>query len=363
MTTGNINHNTKINEMNITDEFFMVSTSSKGSVVAQSLQKLSEGGVVLVTKSKNEVIGYITKRELVDAVAVGFNPAEMLASQLMNTDFMEVMEDDTVGNLIPLISRRYPNAIVVINYNLKCVGFFSKNDYKDALAALGCYDQSRQPESPEDWRTQGVAMSAMGRTDEAIICYEKSITSYQNKERGWFELARRFEYEKRYKDAALCYDRALSINPNNDDAWMNRGNVYSILRHPNQALQSYTRALSINPENLGALINKGLAHSDVGEVDNAIKCYEKAESIKGETGELWYRKGAAYDKVHKFKEAIKCYERAIKLDNKNEDAWFNKGAALHRRGKEKKAIQCMEMVLKINPNNESAKEAIDICRN
>jgi tetratricopeptide (TPR) repeat protein len=328
MTNGNINHNTKLNEMNITDEFLMVSTNSKGSVVAQSLQKLSEGGVVLVTKSKNEVIGYITKRELVDAVAVGFNPAEMLASQLMNTDFMEVMEDDTVGNLIPLISRRYPNAIVVINYNLKCVGFFSKNDYKDALAALGCYDQSRQPESPEDWRTQGVAMSAMGRTDEAIICYEKSI----------------------------------SINPNNDDAWMNRGNVYSLLRNPNQALQSYTRALSINPENLGALINKGLAHSDVGEVDNAIKCYEKAEIIKGETGELWYRKGAAYDKVHRFKDAIKCYERAIKLDNRNEDAWFNKGAVLHRMGKKKKAIQCMEMVLRINPNNESAKEAIDICR-
>ncbi|WP_455392619.1 tetratricopeptide repeat protein [[Eubacterium] cellulosolvens] len=362
MTTGYINSNTKIYEMTITDEFFMVNQNAKGNVVAQNLQKLSEGGVVLVTKSENEVVGYITRREIVDVVAVGYNPIEMNASQLMNTDFMEVMEENTLGNLMPLISRRYPNAIVVINYDSKCVGFFSKNDYSEALAALGCYDQSRLPESPEDWRTQGIAMSAMGRTEEALRCFENSIVTYHNKERGWFELARRMEYEKRYKDAILCYDQALTINPGNSDAWTNRGNAYSLMRLPNQAVQSYNKALSLEQDNVGALVNKGLALSDLGDVKTAIECYNKVEELKGETAELWYRKGNAYDKVRLHKEAIKCYERAIQLDNSYEDAWFNKGAALHRLGKEKKAIKCMEMVLKINPNNQSAREAIEICR-
>ena len=361
MTTGYITPNTRINEMDITDEFFMVNVNAKGSEVAQNLQNLGDGGVVLVTKGKNEVIGYVTHREIVDAVAVGYNPIDMPATQLMNTDFMEVREDDTLGNLIPLISRRYPNAIVVINYDLRCVGYFSKNDYRDALAALGCYDQSRQPESPEEWRSQGIAMSSSGRTTEALQCFQKSISAYQNQERGWFELARYLEGASRFKDAILCYDQVVTINPNNDDAWMNRGNAYSMLRMPERAVKSFSRAVAANPDNNSALVNLGLAYSDLGEVDKAIVCYKKAEAITGESAELWYRKGNAFDKGQKYKEAIKCYERAIQLNNNYEDAWFNKGAALHMMGKEKKAIKCMQMVLRLNPNNESAKEAITIC--
>jgi tetratricopeptide (TPR) repeat protein len=348
--------------MNITDEFQMLKNDTTGANVAQGLQNLGDGGVVLVTEAENHVVGYITQRELIDAVAVGINVSTIPASQLMNTDFMEVMEDDTLGNLMPLIARRYPNAIIVINYNLKCVGYFSKNDYRDALAALGYYDQSQLPETPEEWRAKGIAMSAAGHTDEALRCFESSIELYPDKERGWFELARTLESGNRLKDAVLCYDRVVVINPNNDDAWINRGNVYSGLRMHERAVQSYNQALLVNPDNVSALINKGLALSDLGKVDMALKSYNQAQALRGESAEIWFRKGNAFDKVKKFKDAVKCYDKAIKLNSNYEDAWFNKGAALHILGKEKKAIECMEIVLKLNPNNTSAREAIAICK-
>jgi tetratricopeptide (TPR) repeat protein len=348
--------------MNITDEFSMVRANAKGEDIAQHLQKLGSDGVVLVTKSEKEVIGYITQRELIDAIAAGINVANIFASQLMNSDFMEVMEDDTLGTIMPRIARRYPNAIVVINFDLKCVGYFSKNDYRDALAALGCYDQSTQPTSPDEWRAKGVAMSAAGHTNEALQCFENSILAYPDKERGWFDLARMLEGSNRLNDAILCYDRVVSINPNNDDAWLNRGNVYSVLRMHDRAVKSFNRALVVNPDNVSAIINKGLALSDLGNIDQAIKCYNKAQSIKGETAEIWFRKGNSFDKVQKHKDAIKCYDKAIKLNTQYVDAWFNKGAALHMIGKEKKAIECMEMVLKLSPGNASAQEAISICR-
>ena len=221
--------------MDITDEFFMVPEIERGNVIAQNLHNLGEGGVVLVRTEDNEVIGYITEREIVNAVATGDNPMDLAATQLMSTDYMEIMGDETLGNVLPLISERYPNAIVVIDIDRRCVGFFSKNDYRDALAGLGCYDKSHEPDTPDEWRTQGIAMSAMGNTTEALQCYEKSLALYQDQERGWFELARSFEMSNRLKDAILCYDRVVSMNPNNDDAWMNRGNVYAVMRIPNQA--------------------------------------------------------------------------------------------------------------------------------
>lgn len=356
-----LDENTKIFEMDITDEFFMVPETEPVNIIAQNLQNLGEGGVVLVRKEENEVIGYITEKDIVTAVATGYNPNELAATQIMSTDFMEIMGDETLGNVLPIISERYPNAIVVIDADRQCVGFFSKNDYRDALAGLGCYDRSHEPDTPEEWRTQGIAMSAMGNTAEALLCYEKSLALYQNKERGWFELARSFEMSNRLKDAILCYDRVVSTNPNNDDAWLNRGNVYAIMRIPNQAIQSYGRALDLNPDNANVLINMGLAFSDMGNIERAISCFDQAEALKGESPELWYRKGNAYDKVGNLKESLKCYERAVQLNPNFEDAWFNKGATHHTLGKDKKAIQSFEEVLKINPHNESAREAIAIC--
>jgi tetratricopeptide (TPR) repeat protein len=357
-----MDENTRIMDMDITDEFFMVTEDEYANTIAQSLQNLGEGGVVLVRRPNNEVVGYITENEIINSVASGFNPSEIMASQLMSTDFMEVMGDETLGNVLPMISEQYPNAIVVIDYNRKCVGFFSKNDYRDALAGMGCYDKSREPSTPDEWRTQGIAMSSMGNIVEALECYENSLALYSDKEKGWFELARTFEMSNRLKDAILCYDRVVSINPNNDDAWVNRGNIYVYLHNPNQAVQSYTRALTINQDNADALINMGLALSDIGNIDRAISCYDQVEVIKGENPELWYRKGNVYDKAKNFKKAIECYERAVELNPNFEDAWFNKGASLHTLGKDKKAIEAFEAVLRINPNNESARDAIQICK-
>ncbi len=358
-----MDQNTKINEMQITDEFILIDATEKVTVVAQNLRQLGEDGVVLVTQNKDQVIGYITYREIVDMVATGESPSNIIASQIMDKDFMEVLGEETLGQVLPIIAERYPNAIVVIDFDRKCIGYFSKNDYRDALAGLGCYDKTHEPETPEEWRTRGIAMSSMGKMSEALNCYEKSLALYSDQERAWFELARNFEGSNRLKDAILCYDRVVSINPNNDDAWMNRGNVYLTLRMPDRAIQSYNHAVTINPHNDGALINLGLAYSDIGNLDKAIQCYENAEALKGENAGLWYRKGNAFDKCEKFKLAIKCYDRAIELESHHEDAWFNKGAALHMLGKDKKAIKCLQEVLRINPNNESAREAITICEN
>lgn len=362
MSGAYLDKETKISDMDITDEFFMVGSNEQGNNVAQNLQNLNEGGVILVTKGQNEVVGYITEKEIVNTVASGYNPLELPASRIMNTDFMEVMGDESLGEVLPLISERYPNAIVVIDYNRRCIGYFSKNDYKDALAGLGCYDKSHEPDTPEEWRTRGIAMSSMGNTADALECYENSIALYPNKERAWFELARYFEAANRLKDAVMCYERVVAINPNNADAWINRGNVFATLRTQNLAVQSYNRALALEPDNVSALTNMGLAESELGNIDKAISCYQQAEALKGESPELWYRKGNAYDKVEKYKDAVKCYERAIELNWNYEDAWFNKGASLHMMGKDKKAIKSLEEALRINPHNESAREAIEICK-
>jgi Flp pilus assembly protein TadD len=244
-----MDENTKIKEMEITDEFIMVRLDVKGQVLAQNLQDLDEDGVVLITKNGQKVIGFITRKEMIDTLAGGINPLEKSASKIMSTDFMEVMGDDTLGNLLPKISEKYPKVIVVVDSDGYCIGYFSKNDYKDAMIGLGYYNKTTEPKTPEEWRARGIAMTSLGQVEEAMKCYENSLVLYIDKEQAWFELGKSFEVDKKFKDAILCYDRVISINPENDVAWMNRGNVYSVLRLPERAVQSYARAAKLNPEN------------------------------------------------------------------------------------------------------------------
>ncbi len=95
--------------MNITDEFFMVGADYPGNVVAKHLQQVGDGGVVLVANQNGQVSGFVTQREIVDSFAAGGKPQDILASQIMNTDFMEVIGEETLGTILPLISERYPN--------------------------------------------------------------------------------------------------------------------------------------------------------------------------------------------------------------------------------------------------------------
>lgn len=352
--------NTTINELDINDEFTIADSNITVSEIAQELSKLfktGDNGTVLISQD-NEIIGFISDKEIIDSMASNVDIIEKKAIEIMNTDYVEVMEDETLGNIIPIISTQYPNAIVVLGPNRKCVGFFSQNDYKDAMASLGVYNQSHEPETPDEWRTKGIAMSSLGKRIEALKCYEKSLISSSNKEKSWTELANRLERINKRKDAIMCIDKALSINSNNDRALIERGKLYSEEKTQNLAIQSYKLALAINPENVEALMSMGIEQANLGDIEKALSYLNKVENIEGENAELWFRKGTAYEIAKQYENALDCYNRAIKMDESFVDAWFNKGVTLNMIGKENETLQCMEKILKINPDNESAREAI-----
>ena len=356
-----MDENTKIEEMEITDEFIMLPPEVKGEIVAQNLLDLAEDGVILITADGQKVTGFISQKEMIDSLANGINPLEKPASALMNTDFLEVIGDQSLGSLMPKISERYPKVIVVTDSKGFCIGYFSKNDYKDAMLALGYYNRTSEPKTPEEWLARGIAMTAMGKMEDALKCYENSLALHIDKERAWFELGKNFELDKRFKDAILCFDRVVALNSENEEAWINRGNVYSSLRMSDRAIQSFAHAVKLNPKNNESMINMGLAYCDIGNIEKALSCFNSAEQITGPTAQLWYFKGNALNKSKKYQDAINNFDQAIKLNTKHEDAWFNKGAALHIIGSVDDAVVCFKEVLRINPYNESAKEAIKIC--
>lgn len=356
---------TKINEMEITDEFLMADVNESVEDIAKKLgelQKETDHGAVLITEEERKVIGFITKKEIVDLIAADKDFSGNKAADIMNKDFMEVKEDETLGNMIPDISKQYPNSIVVINPEGECVGYFSRNDYSDALAGLGVYDKTHKPKSKDDWRTKGIAMSSLGKKIEALKCFEKSVEKRQDKEKGWSELAKRLERINRLKDSIMCYDKVLSINSENEEALTKKGELYSQENTENLAIQNYKKALEVNPDNVNTLTNLSMEQANTGEIEDAMENLDKAVALEGETPELWFKKGNIYDKAKKYEDALDCFNNAIKMNDYYEEAWYNKGITLNKLGKDDDAVQCLAKILQINPNNESARETLNTYR-
>jgi tetratricopeptide (TPR) repeat protein len=347
--------------MVITDEYTTADSHETVDVIAQKLRNLlaeSDGGTVLISHD-DKVVGYVTTKEMINLIATGKNFSKKSANEIMSTDFMNVFEDDTLGDIIPKISEKYPNAVVVLNSERKCVGFFSKNDYKEALAGLGVYDKSREPKTKDEWTTRGIAMSSLGNKDEAVKSFSKSVEGSDNKEQGWSNLAKRLEKLNRLKDAIVCYDKVLTINENNDEALTAKGNIYSEEETDTLAIQSFKQALELNPNNSFAMMSLSTEQANIGEVDEAIETLDKAAKIDGETPEIWFRKGNIYDKAKKLEDALECYNKATGLNDFYEEAWFSKGIILNRLGRNNDALQCLIKILQINPGNESARRALN----
>ena len=356
-----LTNETKIGQMDIKDEFMLMGAGETGAAVAQNLKKMG-GGSILVADEHRRVMGSISWKDILGYIGEGQNPAQMHAQDLMSTKIAEINADEMLGDVIPRIAETYASAFVVTDYEGVCVGYFSPKDYRDALATLGCYNKKHAEDDAEGWRDQGMAMATMGRTDEALAAFDRTMQLNQDPEKVWFDKAVVLERSGRFSEAVAAYDEVLKLNSVSHHAMYNKGNALMAMGDLNGATASYDQAISIMPSKVEAWLNKGAAHMRASDFRPAIQSYERALQLAPGSIEGWYNKGNCLDRIGDLPGAVEAYRRATKLDANHENSWYNMGAALHQQGKVKKAIDCFNKVMVINPANGGAREALAICK-
>ena len=97
----------KVSDMVITDEF---DTVEEEDTVRKTTEKLLgiPKGVIIVTSGDNKVSGVITSKEILQVVAKGEDPSSVNAREIMDTDIMEVTENEDIENLVEKMKERKP---------------------------------------------------------------------------------------------------------------------------------------------------------------------------------------------------------------------------------------------------------------
>ncbi|MGY8701721.1 MAG: CBS domain-containing protein [Candidatus Poseidoniales archaeon] len=122
----------RIRDLVLTDEHDTVELSDSLVDAAKKLLGLPRG--ILVALDSGKVKGVLTSIQILSAVADGIDMNTENCGGHMDTDVMEVGQDDLVSEIVATMNERRPNAVVAIDEDGQFAGYFSPNDYRQAMS-------------------------------------------------------------------------------------------------------------------------------------------------------------------------------------------------------------------------------------
>ncbi len=261
--------------------------------------------------------------------------------------------------------------------------YFSFKELRRDLEVL-CKKQTgevvRLPEKEElevgDWLNKGFSLSALGKHQEAIDCYNKALEINPNFASAWSNKGSILGKQGRYEEELKCYDRAIEIDPKYVSAWYNKGNLLGRQGRFEESLKCLDRAIEIDPNFAPTWHGKGVILGKQGRFEEASKCFNCAIEINQRDALVWYGKALSEDGLGRRQDAIFSYKKFIELASvqdkeKVEDAqqrikelealewikaleWINKGVSLYNLGKHQEAMVYFDRSIEINPRDANA---------
>ena len=122
-----------VSDLELDDEHAVVGTDTTIVDATKKLVSLQRG-ILIVLNEDQKVQGIVTSIQILNAVASGDDPSQSTCGHHMDADVMEVPLTDTVGELAQQMAERKPHAVVAVDDDGKFKGYFSPNDYREALA-------------------------------------------------------------------------------------------------------------------------------------------------------------------------------------------------------------------------------------
>lgn len=273
----------------------------------------------------------------------------------------------------------------------------------DYHTGLGIWQDTvtKAPHNSRAHHNLGVELAKLGRTQEAIASFERSLECKPTDIAAHYSLAFLVAQAPGGRDRAIThYEQALRINQNHINARIRLAAELARERERlPEALAHYELALRLKPDNRFALNNLATELVAIpGRLPEAIALYQRALTLKPDDPELHFNYANALRHAPARRaEAFAHYARALQLNPKffearytlaNELATeparaveaiahylaalelrpdhallhFNLGVVYANHGRTGEAIRQFETVLRLNPQSTDAQRALQLLR-
>lgn len=166
----------------------------------------------------------------------------------------------------------------------------------------------------EEWFKKGQDLSAKGRYEEAVACYDNALALDSDDDALWHNKAIALRKLARHEEAVACYDRALELKPGDGKTWSSKAVALGALGRHEEELTCCERALELNPNHATAWSNKGSALWALQKPEQALVCYDRAIELDPHDSQAWMNKGAVLvNAFQRYDQALACFEEAQRL--------------------------------------------------
>lgn len=158
-----------------------------------------------------------------------------------------------------------------------------------ATKALGIVEKKleKNPQDMNAWSSRGVALTNLGRDDEALKSREKILE---------------------------LLDQSLEKDPTNSTSWMAKAEILAGMDRLDEAVQACDKVIEINSSLVGyAAETKGYLLEGLGRNEDALQAYDMAIELNPEKGGLWYSKGGVLKTLGRNSEADEAFAKAKDL--------------------------------------------------
>tara|TARA_Y100000588_G_C14182642_1_gene894356 strand:- start:980 stop:1357 length:378 start_codon:yes stop_codon:yes gene_type:complete len=123
----------KVSELVLNDEH---DTTSPDTSLVEATKKLLSlpRGVLIILGDDKKPKGVLADAQILRAVSEGLDCHSETCGGHMNTDIMEVSLDTEVSDIVNEMNARKPHAVVAVDGDGGFAGYFSPNDYREALS-------------------------------------------------------------------------------------------------------------------------------------------------------------------------------------------------------------------------------------
>jgi tetratricopeptide (TPR) repeat protein len=201
--------------------------------------------------------------------------------------------------------------------------------------------QQLEPQNPDVWHLQGVALGQLGD-------YETSLKRIRH------AIALKRDVPEYYQNLASTCEN-MKDKPAAAEAYNGLGNAWQLHHHYEAALLAYEKVLAIQPDNARTMSNYGAALNGLGRFDEALEWFEKALAKEPGLATALTNRGNALAATGAGEAALDSHRAA--LDGKGAegahipDAHLNLGNALAGLGRSAEAMVEYERALALRPDS------------
>ncbi len=203
--------------------------------------------------------------------------------------------------------------------------YYSDGENEKALAELLQVTQL-QPENAEGWSNVGTAYERMGKYQETIQAYQKSI-ELSPTPLAYMNLGSVYTILKQYPQAIQALEKAVELGPNQEDAYGNLADAYRYSGQMDKASADYDKAialayhdLQVNPQSAETMGDLALYYAKKGDSKHATEFIQRARAIDKVDLTLLYDQAVVENLSGKPSDAVKTLREALSKGSSVNDA-------------------------------------------